>query len=91
MAPKRCAQKLCEGEGGNDNADDQADAKMHSQHIDAGTAQRLHIKRQQRNDHQQPEHVDEGRGHQCEKFGGNLPHFAPQHVKQATRDRAECY
>ena len=33
--------------------------KWNPENIDSGTAERLHVKRQQRNDHQQADHVDE--------------------------------
>ncbi len=63
--------------------------KMHSQKIDAGSAQRLHIKGKERNDHQQPHHVQKRSGHQREQLRRDLSHFPPQHIEKTASDRAE--
>ena len=62
---------------------------MKANHIYAGAAQILHVKRQERNDHQQSDHVDERCDHQCEKLCGNFADFAIKNIKQRDRDRAE--
>jgi len=82
---------LRESEGGDNETHNGSNAKVPSQEVDPVTTQRLHIKRQQRNNHQQPHHVHECRGHQGEEPRRNLPHFSPKHIEQPTCDRAEQY
>src|SRR5262245_51177427 len=62
---------------------------MKSEYVDAGAAQTLHVERQQRNDHQQSDHVDERRDHQGEEFRGNLFDFAVEDVDQRDRNDAQ--
>jgi hypothetical protein len=62
---------------------------MNAEHVDAAAAQSLHIKRHQRDDHQQADHVDERRDHQREKLRWNLAYFFVKNVEQSYRDRAQ--
>ena len=82
---------MCHCESRDNKSRDSSDAKVPTQDIDPGSAQLFHIKRQERNDHQQTDHVDERRDHQREKPGGDLPHFLVKDVEQCDRDRGEQY
>ena len=89
FSPQRRAQQLGNRIRGNDETRDGSHADVKMQHRQTGTAQLLHIKRQQRNDHQQSDHVDERRDHQREELCRDLPDFFVENVEQRDRDRAE--
>src|SRR5215471_12415677 len=62
---------------------------MPADDADSARAQLLYIKREQRNDHQQSDHVDEGRDHQGEQLRRNLSHFFVEDIEEGNRNRAE--
>jgi hypothetical protein len=67
-SPVRCTEQLGHGERRRDDAGEEADTEMRPCQVDARSVQLLHIEGNQRDDHEQPHHVDEGGGHQDEQL-----------------------
>src|SRR4029077_14572443 len=86
-APHRRAQQLGHRERSDDEARDKTDAEMKAENVESGTTEVLHIKRQEREDHQYAQHVNERGGHEGEEFRRNSPHFAPEDVEQSDSNR----